>query len=55
LQSYDRDGRFRDGGAVLVDAGVEYYAQATRPDPLADRAADGRGRSAHMKPDPSTS
>jgi hypothetical protein len=29
LQSYDRDGRFRDGGAVLVDADVEYHAQAT--------------------------
>jgi hypothetical protein len=29
LPSYDRDGRFRDGGAGLVDAGVEYYAQAT--------------------------
>jgi hypothetical protein len=25
LQPYDRAGRFRDGGAVLVDASVEYY------------------------------
>jgi hypothetical protein len=28
LQSNDRDGGFRDGGVGLVDAGVEYYAQA---------------------------